>query len=925
MRLAHAFAYVSLSALAIALAPAAPSMAAEEAAAQRNVYIPYEQFTLGNGLRVLVHTERKAPVVAVAVWYHIGSKDERPGRTGFAHLFEHLMFNGSEHFNDEWFGPMEEVGATDLNGTTWFDRTNYFQTVPTTAVERVLWMESDRMGHLLGAIDQARLDEQRGVVLNEKKQSDNEPYGLLEYRQLEGLFPPGHPYRWATIGSEDDLNAAKLDDVREWFKANYGPANAVLVMAGDIDVATARKLAERYFGDIPGGQPVQRRVEWVPDKKENTRDVLYDRVPQARLSRNWAVPPYRSRDLLLLELAADVLGGGKTSRLYKAMVYDQPLATSASFEVQPLELTSLAQMSIDVRPEVDPAKAEAVADRVIADFLKKGPSKAELERARMTIRANFLRGIDKLGDFSGRSSILAEGLLYADDPGHYRQVLDWLDSATQQDVLAAARRWFGEQGWHQVDVLPFGNPTVVASDVDRTKGVPPVASTPDLIFPALQTARLANGIEVVLAERPGAPLVEAMLVFDAGFAADDERRPGLAGLTMDMLDEGARGKSALQIAEEAEELGASIGARSGLDSAVVRLSALTDKLTPSLALMADIVQRPDFNPSDLERLRRNRLSLIDQEKASPQSLALRLLPPALYGDQHPYGKPLTGTGTQAAVKSFTVADLRAFQAAWLRPDNARLFVAGGVSMAELIKALEPSFGAWQPPAAARGVKPPLSVPPASKARVAIIDKPGAPQSLILAGRVGSTGAAADYFEQEIANNVLGGSFTARVNMNLRETKHWSYGAFTFTLDARGPRPWLVFAPVQSDKTSESVQEILKDVKAFSSTRPPTNPEVDRQIKSAVRSLPGAFETISAVLERMVQDSNMGRPADFVTQVKQRYEAVTPASAAKAAATEFRTDDLLWVIVGDRAKIESGIRALGLGPVEIWNEDGEKIG
>jgi zinc protease len=914
---------VAASVLAVSLA--APVLAKPEAAAAPAAQmIPYEMFTLSNGLRVVVHTERKAPVVSVAVWYHVGSKDEKPGRTGFAHLFEHLMFNGSENFNDEWFGPMEEIGATDLNGTTWFDRTNYFQTVPKTAVERVLWMESDRMGHLLGTITQAKLDEQRGVVQNEKRQGDNEPYGLLEYRVLEGLFPPGHPYRWSTIGSMEDLNAAKIDDVKDWFKTYYGPTNAAVVLAGDIDVATAKPLMEKYFGDIAPGNPVAHRAAWVPQRAENTRDVMYDRVPQARISRNWAVPGYETRDSLLLSLAADIVGGGKTSRLYKALVFDKPIATSASLGVQDQEITGIAEMEINVRAGQSVAEAESIGAQTLADFIAKGPTKEELERSKTSSRAGFLRGLERMGGFSGRSTILAEGLLYAGNPAHYAQSLAWLDAATPADVQAAAQKWFGN-GWHQVDILPFGAPKETATTVDRKKGVPAVASTPDLVFPTLQNATLSNGIKVVLAERPGTPLVEAAIQFDAGSSADPADRTGLGGLTMNMLDEGAGGKTAIQIAETLESLGASIGASNGLDASRVRLSALKDKLAPSLALWADVVRRPAFASADLERLRRNQLAAIAQEKAQPQGIALRILPPALFGPSHPYGKPFSGSGTEKSIAAISTADLKAFQDTWLRPENATIYVAGGVSLAEITPLLEQQFGSWKASATARGVKPSLAATPAKAVRVAIIDKPGAPQSFILAGRVGTPGNASDYIEQSLANDVLGGAFTARVNMNLREDKHWSYGAFTFAPDARGPRPWLVFAPVQSDKTKESIQEILREVKEFSTTKPATPAEVDRQIKSNVRSLPGAFESVSAILGRIVGDAALGRPVDYVTGLKQKYETVTPASAKAAGSAEFRTDDLLWVIVGDRAKIEAGIKSLNLGPVEIWDEDGQKIG
>jgi zinc protease len=915
MRLSHL-------ALATALAFAPNTLAAKTppVSAQASPLIAYERFKLSNGLDVIVHTDRKAPVVAVSIWYHVGSKDERPGLKGFAHLFEHLMFNGSENYNNEWFGPMEEVGATDVNGTTWFDRTNYYQTVPTPALDRVLFMESDRMGHLLGAIDQKKLDEQRGVVLNEKRQGDNEPYGKMEYSLLAGLFPEGHPYRWSTIGSEEDLNAAKLDDVKAWFARSYGASNATLVLSGDIDMATAKPMVEKYFGDIAPGTPLSKRQAWVPVRSENTRDIIYDRVPQIRISRNWAVPGFRERDKTMLELATSILGGGKTSRLYQALVFDAALATSASMSVQDQEIAGIAEIEINVRPDGDAAAAEALADKTLQNFLKNGPTKAELDRIKVVIRAAVLRGLEKV---NGKASSLASGALYADDPDHSSKELAWIETATVEDVRDIARRWFGH-GWHQITVQPFGNLQASSVALDRKGGLPGVGTMPELIFPVLEHATLSNGIKVILAPRANAPLVSVAMLFNAGSAGDPVGRPGLSNLTMNMLDEGAGGRDALALATAAESLGANLRAGSSLDSSTASLSALADKLDPSLGLLADIVQRPAFASDDLERLRRNQLAGIAQEKAQPQALALRILPPALYGENHPYGKPFTGSGTEASIKAITPADLKTYASAWLRPDNVTLYAGGGVTMAQLKPLLEKHFGSWRAAAVARGSKAALATPVAKTARLAIIDKPGAEQSFILAGRISGSSNSPAYFAEQIANDVLGGAFTARINMNLREDKHWSYGAFSFMPDALGPRPWMVLAPVQTDKTGESISEALREIRAFKTTKPATAVEIDRQIKSNVRSLPGAFETVSSLVGSMVSNAALGRAPAFASEVKQKYESVTPQQIATAATDVFRTDDLLWVVVGDRSKIEAGLRKLNLGPVEIWDENGQVV-
>ncbi len=892
------------------------SIAHAPAAQAADIALPYDQFTLENGLRVVVHEDRKAPLVAVSVWYHVGSKDEPEGKTGFAHLFEHLMFNGSENYDGEWFEPLEEVGATDLNGTTWFDRTNYFQTVPTPALERVLWMESDRMGHLLGAVTQEKLDEQRGVVQNEKRQGDNQPYGRMEYATLAGLLPAGHPYSHSTIGSMADIEAASLDDVKDWFKAYYGAANAVLAIAGDIDVETARPLVEKYFGDIEAGPPLSRAKANAPQLKENKYEVMYDRVPQPRLDRNWVAPGRTSREALLLGLAADVLGGGKTSRLYKRLVYDLEIATRASASMQDQELMSFYSVTVDAKADADLAQVEEEMSAVIDAFLAKGPTAAELERSKTSIEAGVLRGLEKVGGFGGKAAALAEGALYADDPGFVLAQLNWLREATPADVLAAARQVM-TAGYYQLDVLPFDDHETTPG-VDRTSGLPAVPTSPDLVFPAVEEATLRNGVKVVLSTRRAAPIVNVSVQFDAGYAADAAPggKLGLASFTGAMLDEGTKKRSALKIAEELEGLGATLSAGSSLDTTGVSLSALTAKLAPSLDVLADVVRNPAFEQAEIDKLRARWLAGIEQEKARPVQLALRLLPPMLYGDGHAYGVPFTGSGTEESVNALTRDDLLAFHQAWLRPENAAIFVVGDTTMDDIKPALERVFGAWKGTGAPAPAKNVATVTRPDKGRVLIVDKPGSPQSLILAGHIAPPTGAPNNIAIATMNDILGGQFSARVNMNLREDKGWAYGAYTFLQGARGQRPFLVYAPVQTDKTAASITELIGELNSYKSERPATQTELARAVANNTRSLPGAFETGRAVLGSLISSARYGRPWDYPTSLKGQYEALTLAGVAAAANEVVHPESLIWVIVGDRAEFEADVAALDLGPVEV---------
>ncbi len=890
--------------------------------ADMEVHIPYKQFTLDNGLRVVVHEDHKAPIVAVSIWYHVGSKDEPEGKTGFAHLFEHLMFNGSENYDDEYFGPFEAAGVTDMNGTTWFDRTNYFQNIPTPALDMAMWMESDRMGHLLGAVTQEKLDEQRGVVQNEKRQGDNQPYGQTEYRQLEGMFPIGHPYRHSTIGSMADLDAASLDDVKGWFKQYYGAANAVLVLAGDITPEKAKELAEKYFGDIASGPALKRHTSWVPTHAHNTVEELIDgSAPNVRINRSWAIAGRVSKDSKIMAVAADVLGGGKNSRLYQALVYQNQLATSVSVSMQPFELTSMFEVQVDIKPGVEASKVEEILNAEMARFIAEGPTANEVERAKTKIVASTVMGLEKIGGFGGKATALARGELYAGNPNHLSESVGHISNTTAGEVAAVTKRNISG-GYYQLTTKPAAKYIVAESKVDRSK-LPAVGDMPSLIFPEVKEATLSNGMKVLLATRSTVPVVNMSLQFDAGYAADQDKKLGTASFALAMLDEGTQSKTALEIAAEAEGLGAGISSGSNLDMSSVSLSTLKVTMDEALSLYADVVRNPAFDSAEIERLRKRWVVSIAQEKSQPVQLALRTLPPLLYGEGHAYSLPYTGSGTVASIESLTRDDLVKFHSNWIRPDNAKMVIVGDVTLDEVVPALERAFGSWKAASTAVPVKNITKVSLPAKGRIVIMDKPGSSQSVILASHLipgtGDSGAA----NLEMANNILGGEFTSRVNMNLREDKHWSYGAFTITFGARGQRMWLVYAPVQTDKTKESMAELVNEVTNYLGSSPATQGELDRMISNKTNKLPGQFETAASVLGSLNSNIRYGRALDYVTTLPEMYKAMK-VEDIQAAASAFETDKLTWLIVGDRSKIEAGIRELNLGDVEVWDINGNKL-
>jgi predicted Zn-dependent peptidase len=908
------------TAIALAIGTAAPLAAAPKAAGPdpalvAAVDIPYERFTLANGLRVIVHTDRKAPIIATSIWYHVGSKDEPAGKTGFAHLFEHLMFNGTEHYNKDWFVALQEMGATAYNGTTWFDRTNYFQNVPTPALERILFLESDRMGHLLGAVDQVRLTNQIGVVQNEKRQGDNQPYGNTEYRILEGLFPVGHPYRHSTIGSMEDLSAATLDDVKSWFRTWYGPNNAVLVLAGDIDAAAAKPLIEKYFGHIPAGPAIARRLKaWVPERSETVRERMQDQVSNTRLYRVWAVPGRNDAANADLNIAAATLGGGESSRLYKDLVRDRQLAIAVNGYMQDFEAVSIFQLEVDVKPGVDPAVVNDRLDALVADFLGRGPTKDEVGRVAMRAVSGTIRGLEAVGGFGGKAVTLAEGELYAGDPHHFKTSLNRYVAATPASVRAAARRWIAK-GDYQLRVDPYGNLQQVAGEgVDRSR-LPAVAAAPALDFPDVERAKLSNGIEVVFARRDTVPVVNLSMVFDAGNAADDRSKLGTQALMLALLDEGTATRSAIEIAETEERLGADINAGAGNDTTEATLTALSTNLAPSLDIWADVIRNPTFDPAEVERVRNIQLATIEQEQSDPQSLGIRLLPPLLFGDAHPYGKPLTGSGTVAGVKAVTRGDLLNFHQTWLRPDNATIFASGATTLAELVPLLEKRFGDWAPGGVPKGSKTFTTVAPPSASRIVLIDRPGSPQSFVLAGYPLPVRGRDDKLALTTANVPLGGIFTSRLNTNLRETKGWSYGVNTSVSQTAEQMPFYVFAPVQADKTGAAIAEIRKDIAAYVGGAPITAEETANTLAFLTGRLPGAYESSNAVLDALESNARLGRPDDYQETYAGRVRALTQAELAAAAKQYIDPGKLLWVVVGDRNQVEPQLQSIGL-PIEV---------
>jgi zinc protease len=879
--------------------------------------IPHQKFVLDNGLTLLVHEDHSVPVVAVNLWYHVGSRNEKRGKTGFAHLFEHFFFNGSEHYPRGFREAMDDLGANNRNGTTNEDRTNFFEDVPVSALERTLYLEADRMGFLAAQINQAMLERERGVVQNEKRQGENQPYGRVFDTIVERMFPASHPYSWPTIGSMEDLNAARLEDVKEWYAAYYGPNNCVLSLAGDITPERALELVRKYFGGIAPGPPVDRLERWVPRLDANMRDQMQDRVPQARIYRAYHVPAWRDPDIQRLELVAGVLSGSRSARLDRPLIYQQELATAVSADVYASELSSLFVITATVRPGVDPVTVEQRIDRIVAELLQQGPAEGELQRARSRTLANFTRGAERLGGFGGRSDILAQSMTYDGRPDGYLDRLERIATATPLEVRDAGRRWL-DAPHYTLLVSPFPPLTPGQTTIDRTV-LPPLGEPPDVMFPAVQRAKLNNGLGVMLIERHSMPLVNVTLAVDAGYAADSAERAGAASLALDLLDDGTTTRDTFTIAEELDALGARISTASSLDLSYVRLQALPRSLQPSLAIFADVILNPSFPPDMVELAKRRRLAQIAQEKANPVPSVLRVVPALLFGAGHAYGNPLTGSGYEKTVTVLTRDDLVKWHRGWFHPNNATIIVSGDTTMSALLPELERAFSAWKPEQApSKHVQP---VPVTKGQRVFLIDRPGAPQSVIVAAHVSEPGGQPEDLAIETVMRNFGGIATSRLNRNLRLDKHWSYGTTGMLQDARGQRPFIVIAPVQTDKTKESILEIIKELDDIAGARPIRGEEFASIMRTQTLGLPGRWATLTALEAAAIQLLNYRYPDDYFSTYARRVRALGEPALEAAARKFIRPSEVIWIVVGDLAQIEKGVRELNLGEVSLVDGDG----
>lgn len=884
-----------------------------------DIDIPFKKYVLANGLTLIINEDHKLPIASFNIWYHVGSKNEKNGKTGFAHLFEHIMFTSTEHYVN-FDEVMQTVGGGNNNGTTNNDRTNYFETFTSTGLDRVLWVEADRMGFLLKGLDSVKVNVQRGVVQNEKRQGENQPYAIGYELTAKATYPVGHPYSWTVIGSMDDLSAASIDDVKEWFRTYYGPNNAVITIAGDVKAEEVLEKVKKYFGDIPASPPITKYTKNIAKMKGTTFQQAQDRVPQARLQKTWNIPGWGSEDITHLSLLGDVLTNGKSSRLYKRLVLEEELASNIYAYTDDKEIGGQFYIVADAKPGVSLSKINDIINLELKKVFTTGVTVAEVERTKSNYFVQFLKGIETIGGFGSKNDILAQGETYAGSPDAYKKTLGYIRSATPADLKRVSNDWLTD-GEYVLEILPYGNFESTDTKLDRSV-MPAVPNPPAAKFPAIKNFTLSNGLKVYLVEKHELPLISMISAFDAGYAADKPGRTGIARLTGNMITEGTLTKSSTQISDELNALGTSLSSSANMDNSFVSMSCLKTNFNASLALYTDVLLHPAFPQKEFVRVKKEQLLAIEQEKANPWNISRRILPSLLYPKDHPYNIPGTGSGTKQSLEKTERNDLVAFHDTWFVPNNGFTVVVGDITETELKSTLERGLAGWKRKDVPKKELAAAAI--ASSVSVYIIDKPGAGQSQITAAEIAPSAMEKGYDEFSLMNNILGGTFLSRLNMNLREDKHWSYGAGSGIDPVKGPAIFSASAGVQTDKTKESIQEFIKELTQINSSRPVAPDEFTKEQSSVILSLPGDWQTNNGIMWFLQSCMTFNRGLDYPNNYSTIIQNLTLADIQQSAAKIVKPQNLTWLIVGDRQKIETGIRELNLGPLKILDTDGREV-
>ena len=892
-----------LSRVAVALACALTTSAGAQS-------LKHEKYSLPNGMTVILHEDHTLPVATVNIWYRVGAKNEPKGRSGFAHLFEHLMFMGTKRVPDNQFDVLMETGGGANNASTSLDRTNYYSWGPSSLLPTLLWLDADRLEDMGREMTSEKVDKQRDVVRNERRQTtENAPYGKADDEQYQLMFPESHPYHNGVIGTHEDLEAANTQNVKDFFATFYAPGNASLVVAGDFDSKTIKPLIEKLYADLPrGNTPKDRAVE--PAKLDRViRSTVLDKVQIPRISFVYHSPAaYKDGDAEM-NLAASILAQGQSSRLYQRLVLGEQLAVDVSAFQDANLLGSLFRVDVSAKPGTDLAKIEAIVDEELAKFCKNGPTPDELAERKASTE---FRTLASLQSVQARADRLNEYEFYFGEPDALQRDLDRYRKATPQTIAAWANKVITPSARLVQIVLPESGERADSARDTRPSDFKPAGFTP----PAPTRFTLSNGLKVELWQRSDLPLVSAEMVFHDGKLLDPAYRPGRASIVAEMLGEGTTTEATgdgPKFAAAMQKLGASFNANVSKQSLTVGVSGLTSTFEESSKLWADAIMHPKFAATDFDRVTKLRIEDIKQADEEPAQVAGKVGQKLLFGDLAAMGTP--ADGTVASIGALKHADLASVHGSVVRPDNATLFIAGDLSPDKARTLLEKHFGTWKAGSIGGGFTV-IDLPKDQPMRVVVVDRPGAPQTIVrfLAPSV----AASDPSRVglRLMSTILGGSFTSRLNQNLRERNGYTYGArcsFTHTANTG----WFgAGAAVQSEVTGKALKEFLNEFNAIRSNTI-TAAELTKARETLRTEAARQFSTLGGFVstaESLLED---GLGWDSIAHDMDAMEKVSLEELNELARKAIRLDKGVLVLVGDKKLIEEQIKDLGLpAPTEV---------
>jgi zinc protease len=886
-----------------------------------SVKLPYEKFTLSNGLQVMLHVDRKLPVVHVNQWFHVGSSSERLGRTGFAHLFEHMMFEGSKNAPGKYFSYLEKAGANlfegGVNGTTDWDRTNYFATVPAASLETLLWTESDRLATLTDVLTKEKLDNERDIVKNERRQGlENQPYGRWIKLLFENLYPYRHPYANDVIGSHEDLTAASTDDVKEFFKTYYTPNNLSMVIAGDFDPAEARRLVEKYFGGIPPGPALERPVRWIPRFDGERVLEVRDRVPQERTYFAWHTPAFFEPGDAEFDLLGLVLTDGLAARLNKALVYDTQLCSDvASFQMS-RELGSNFVVFATARPGAALPRIEQMVGAEMARLAKEGPSAAELKRAKAKWEYGFISGLERIGGFGGKADLLNVYNTYLRNADSFDADLARHRGITVEGMRDAVAKWLNTPNRLVIRFHPETSGRETQVTLDRSKQ-PALGADRPFKTPEVKTARLDNGMDVFVVERRDLPKVAVTFSTRVGTVYDPAGKEGLSNLLIDVIRMGTRTRGSLEIENALGDLGTSIGGSAQRERADLGMEVLKRNLAPALAIFADVVRNPVFPEAEVDREKKRRLDGLSQEAEDPNAIASRLMGMLAFGRTHAYGRP--AHGLPSTVAKITPADFESYYKSYWKPGSTALIFAGAINLAEAVDLAKQNFGTWS-----GGAVPAVEIPepaPMGNGKVYVVDRHDAAQTMVAQVLAAPRRTSPDYYAVQLADAVWGGTASSRLNYNLREQKGYSYGIFSFPLFYSKSGIWPAMGGVQSDKTRESLVEFSKEVAMFAGEKPVTQAELDGARANRVRGYAQRFESLSRIGGAIAHLWAMNLPMSELQRETDELGKTSLADVNRVAQQYARPNNTALLLVGDRTRIEPAVRELKLGEIVFLDVEG----